>query len=96
MTLKECQLAAYWRIPVLSDGVPYRRISQVAINFRDPDKIRDAAEMEPWYEVILESLHGNSITHASPRDVVPREPETFAERVAQYNRMKEGRSLGGD
>lgn len=95
MTLKECQLAAYWRIPVLSDGVPYRRISQVAINFRDPDKIRDAAELEPWYEVILESLHGNSITHASPRDVVPREPETFAQRVAEYGKMKGGESIGG-
>ena len=95
MTLKECQLAAYWRIPVLSDGVPYRRISQVAINFRDPDKIRDAAELEPWYEVILESLSGNSITHASPRDVAPREPETFTQRVAEYNKMKGGESIGG-
>ena len=95
MTLKEWQRAAYWRIPVLSDGVPYRRISQVAINFRDPDKIRNAEELEPWYEVILESLHGNSSTHASPRDVVPREPETFAQRVAEYGKMKGGESLGG-
>ena len=95
MTLKECQLAAYWRIPVESDGVPYRRISQVAINFRDPDRVRDESELEPWYEVILESISGNSITHAAPRDVIPREPETFARRVAEYNRMKVGESIGG-
>ena len=95
MTLKECQLAAYLRIPVLSDGVPYRRISQVAINFRDPDNIRYAEELEPWYDVVLESLSGKSMTHASPRDVVPREPETFAQRVAEYNKMKGGESIGG-
>ena len=95
MTLKECQLAAYWRIPVLSDGVPYRRISQVAINFRDPEKVRDEKELEPWYDIVLESVSGNSITHASPRQVTPREPETFAEREAQYNQGKEGRSPGG-
>ena len=96
MTLKECQLAAYWRIPVESDGVRYRRIQTVSICFRDPEKVRDEKELEPWYDIVLESVSGNSITHASPRQVTPREPETFAERVAQYNQMKEGRSLGGD
>lgn len=66
----------------------------MAINFRDPDRVRSEEELEPWYEVILESISGRSITHAKPRDVVPREPETFAERVAQYNRMKGGESIG--
>lgn len=94
MTLKECQLAAYWRIPVEVDGVPYRRIQTVAINFRDPDRVRSEAELEPWYEVILESVSGRSITHANPRDVVPREPETFAQRVAEYGKMKGGESIG--
>lgn len=94
MTVRECQLAAYWRIPVECDGVPYKRIAQVAINFRDPEKVRSAVELEPWHEVVLESIHGRSITHASPRDVVPKEPETFAQRVSEYNRMKDGETIG--
>lgn len=95
MTLKECQLAAYWRIPVEVDGVPYRRIQTVAINFRDPDRVRSEEELEPWYEVILESVSGRSISHAHPKDVTPREPETFARRAAEYGKMKGGESIGG-
>ena len=94
MTLKECQLAAYWPIPVEVDGVPYRRIQTVAINFRAPDRVRSEAELEPWYEVILESVSGRSISHAHPKDVTPREPETFAQRVAEYGKMKGGESIG--
>lgn len=94
MTLRECQIAAYWRIPVVSDGVPYRRIMTVSIQFRDPEAVRSAAELEPWYEVVLESETGRSITHALPRDVMPREPETFGERVKQYYAMKGGESVG--
>ena len=94
MTVRECQLAAYWRIPVTVDGIPFRRIQTVAINFRDPANVRSEAELEPWHEVILENQSGRGIAHASPKDVQPREPETFAQRVAEYNKMKAGESIG--
>ncbi len=95
MTLRECQLAAYWRIPVESEGLKYIRISEISIRFKGEDEVRKLEDYEPKYAVTLEAIPHKSYTTTSPKNVFAREPETFAQRVAEYNRMKGGEPIGG-
>ena len=68
MTIEECNKAAAARIPVISDGIIYNRISAVIKKFSTPEQIeRGAASFV--YLVELEDKNRNSVSITKPERV---------------------------
>lgn len=63
MNIEECNKAASARIPVISDGIVYTRISAVIKKFSTEDEIaRGAPSYRYWVELLDKNQNSVSIT----------------------------------
>lgn len=65
MTIEECRLAAYYRSPVICNGVSYERIVRIITITDYPG----SKPPEVSYRVVLKNLGENSQTEAVPERV---------------------------
>ncbi len=94
MTRDEYLIAAKKAIPVICRGITYQRVSAITVRFAEEQERQGNHMPEKWIELELEDIGGNSITHASPRDVEPADremlekahPEDFAEKKKRQER----------
>lgn len=68
MNIEECNQAAAKRIPVISGGIVYNRISAVIKKFATPEQIERGSESYR-YLVELEDKNRNSVSIARPEHV---------------------------
>lgn len=86
MTIDECKIAGRARIPVVHDGIIYRRISSINLEFPEDNCGRVIADQT--VSVILEDKNGRSFTSVHARNVQPADYEAFL--ALAENDLKKG------
>lgn len=88
MTIEECKIAGRARIPVVHNGITYRRISSINLEFPEDNCGRMVAVQT--VSVILEDKSGRSYTSVHARNVQPADYEAFLALASEAETSGEG------
>ena len=86
MDKAECRAAAKLRVPVISNGIEYRRISAIIEVY--PDDVFVQRGIPPHVMLELQSREGNSRTVVQPHTVEVKDREMFEAMRAAFETGK--------
>ena len=83
MKTDEIELAAEWGIPIICDGIRYRRVSALIVRYSPQEDNGCRKLRTKRYEAELES-YSNSVSICNQKNVEPEDSDEFSRRVEAF------------